>query len=231
MPTKLLARIGKKDLRYEMGNLDARPSRAEKTLLRRIEKNALEFYELNGGPIINAVSVGENLDEMTTYIEKARLNNNPAVILSAEARILTVDLMKLEQFVDKEIKQGNEVSPEIKADLTSLDDGIRQIDRATRVFVLRAQYGEDAYQDISAGSRSEKDVDKHGTANDVLLQSCKSHGTRLQNMARGVSKTEMDRKAQFAIGKRRENMAACESLYKAHQIDYVKNRESGRGLA
>ncbi len=214
-----------------MGDLDARPTKAEKNLLRWVERNALEYYDLTGGPIINAVLVGRNLDEMATLIEKARLTKNAIVILSAEATILTVDLMKLEQVVDKEVKQGKVASPEIKSDLTSLDDGIRQINRATRVFVLRAQYGEDAYQDISAGSRSEKDVDQHGTANDVLRQSCKSHATRLQNMARGVSKTELDRKGQIVIGKRRENMATCESIYKAHQIAFVKNRESGRGQA
>ncbi|MCC8164697.1 MAG: hypothetical protein LIQ31_00765 [Planctomycetes bacterium] len=202
---------------------------SEKSLLRRIKKTAQEFYELADGPNIDAIKVGENLDTMAVHLEKARLSNSPAFILSVEATILSVDKLELTLVIERDLKQGKAISPYIKADITSLNDGLRQIGRASGVFALRARYGEDAYHDIATGSRSEKDVDADGTANDVLRQSCKSHGTRLQNMARGVSKTELDRKAQFVIGKRRENIVTCETLYKIQQREFVKRRAKSRG--
>ncbi|MCC8108386.1 MAG: hypothetical protein LIQ30_04925 [Planctomycetes bacterium] len=194
-----------------------------KSALRELRNLVDTFYALTAGNTYDVHEILRNYGEMSKVLKNVADRKNVIEIFSAEMAVLTVEKIHLDIVFDRYAREDQPITRELKTDRTSLHNGIEEIKRALSALEIRER-DPVLYHEISDASRPLGELDSHGVSKDVVRKCARSQAKRLQDQARGKSKSVLDRKEQSVIATRRDNLEACERLYISEQQEFAHTR-------
>ncbi|MCC8165481.1 MAG: hypothetical protein LIQ31_04890 [Planctomycetes bacterium] len=192
-------------------------------ILARLRRSINEFFTLTAGEMYDVSKIVQNYDNVIHALGDIAHQNNAAAFLSAEITVLEVERTQLDFVLSQYGSEGFAITRELKTDRTSLQNGIDELNRAFAALALRER-DPAMYHDISDASRPLGELDSYGVSKDVVRKCTRSQAKRLQDQARGKSKSALDRKEQSVLAARRGNMDTCERVYIEEQRHYAQER-------
>ncbi len=206
-----------------MSGANLTQNRTVNTILRQLRKYVSLYYALTSGDEYTVSAIATNYDQIIQALTNIASQKSTSAFLTGELTILELERIQLDTVLYQYGSEGLKISRELKTDKTSLQNGIDELTRALSALELRER-DPALYHEISDASRPLGELDSHGVSKDVVRKCARSQAKRLQDQARGKSKSALDRKEQTVLAIRRENMEACEKTYLDQQCHYARER-------